>query len=217
MILVVPFHGARTNLYLGVILKKSLLATAVTSFVASFGLVVASAAFAQAPAKMLPLAAEAVILTATVDSVDIQKRIVTLKDASGNLAQMNVSKKINDLDKVKKGDVFVVEHAQAIAIGLVAAPKDAKPGVSGVRSVVIAGKGSAKPFEETTDTVFATVKITAIDAKTRVVTFTLPSGEKQKVKVDPSVLGLEKFKVGDDVIVEFIDDTAIGFVTPPKK
>ena len=198
-------------------MKKSLLATVVASLVASFGLVFASAAFAQAPAKMLPLAAEAVVLTATVDSVDVQKRIVVLKDANGNLLQMNVSKQINDLEKVKKGDVFVVEHAQAIAVGLVAAPKDAKPGVSGVRSVAIAGKGSAKPFEEITNTIFATVKITSIDVKTRVVTFTLPSGEKQRVKVDQAVLGLEKFKVGDDVMVEFVDDTAIGFVTPPKK
>jgi hypothetical protein len=206
-----------TNHYLGVILKKSLLATVVASLVASFGLVFASAAFAQAPAKMLPLAAEVVVLTATVDSVDAQKRIVVLKDANGNLLQMNVSKQINDLEKVKKGDVFVVEHAQAIAVGLVAAPKDAKPGVSGVRSVAIAGKGSAKPFEEITNTIFATVKITSIDVKTRVVTFTLPSGEKQRVKVDQAVLGLEKFKVGDDVMVEFVDDTAIGFVTPPKK
>ena len=193
-------------------MKKSLLAT----LVASLGLVVASSVFAQAPAKMMPLAAEAVVLTATVDSVDVKKRIVVLKDANGNLAQMNVSKQVNDLDKVKKGDLFVVEHAQAIAVGLVAAPKDAKPGVSGVRAVVISGKGSAKPFEETTDTVYATVKITTIDAKTRIVTFTLPSGEKQRVKVDQSVLGLEKFKAGDDILVEFVDDTVIGFVTAKK-
>ncbi|MBU3561672.1 hypothetical protein [Polynucleobacter hallstattensis] len=193
-------------------MKKSLLAT----LVASLSLIAASSVFAQAPAKMLPLAAEAVVLTATVDSVDVKKRIVVLKDANGNLAQMNVSKQVNDLDKVKKGDLFVVEHAQAIAVGLVVAPKDAKPGISGVRAVVISGKGSAKPFEETTDTVYATVKISTIDAKTRVVTFTLPSGEKQRVKVDQSVLGLEKFKAGDDVMVEFVDDTAIGFVTPKK-
>ncbi|WP_114654364.1 hypothetical protein [Polynucleobacter necessarius] len=193
-------------------MKKSLLAT----LVASLGLVVASSTFAQAPAKMLPLATEAVVLTATVDSVDVKKRIVVLKDASGNLVQMNVSKQVNDLDKVKKGDMFVVEHAQAIAVSLVAALKGSKPRVSGVRSVVVAGKGSAKPFEETTDTVYATVKIGTIDAKSRVVTFTLPSGEKQKVKVDQSVLGLEKFKAGDDVMVEFVDDTAIGFVTPKK-
>ncbi|BDX21690.1 hypothetical protein TUM22923_10110 [Polynucleobacter sp. TUM22923] len=190
--------------------------TLLTTLIASLGLLAASSVYAQAPAKMLPLAAEAVVLTATVDSVDVKKRIVVLKDANGNFAQMNVAKSVNDLDKVKKGDLFVVEHAQAIAVGLVAVAKDVKPGVSGVRSVVISGKGSAKPFEETTDTVYATVKISTIDAKTRIVTFTLPSGEKQKVKVDPSVLGLEKFKAGDDVMVEFVDDTAIGFVTPKK-
>jgi hypothetical protein len=197
---------------LGVILKKSLLA----GLFATVGIACATSVFAQTPAKMLPLAAEVIVLSATVDSVDVKKRIVILKDANGNLAQMNVSKAINDLDKVKKGDVFLVEHAQAVAVGLTAAAKDAKPGVSGVRSVTIAGKGSAKPFEETTDTIYATVKISTIDQKTRIVTFTMPSGEKQKVKVDPAVLGLEKFKAGDDVIVEFVDDTAIGFVAPKK-
>lgn len=193
-------------------MKKSLLAT----LVATLGVVVAGSVFAQAPAKMLPLAAEVVVMTASVDSVDVKNRIVVLKDANGNMAQMNVGKQVNDLDKVKKGDLFVVEHAQAIAVGLVAAPKGAKPGISGVRSVVMSGKGSAKPFEETTDTIYATVKISTIDVKTRIVTFTLPSGEKQKVKVDQSVLGLEKFKAGDDVMVEFVDDTAIGFVAPKK-
>ena len=193
-------------------MKKSLLA----GLFAIVGITCAISVFAQTPAKMLPLAAEVIVLSATVDSVDVKKRIVILKDANGNLAQMNVSKAINDLDKVKKGDVFLVEHAQAVAVGLTAAAKDAKPGVSGVRSVTIAGKGSAKPFEETTDTIYATVKISTIDQKTRIVTFTMPSGEKQKVKVDPAVLGLEKFKAGDDVIVEFVDDTAIGFVTPKK-
>ena len=193
-------------------MKKSLLA----GLFATVGITCTTSVFAQTPAKMLPLAAEVIVLSATVDSVDVKKRIVILKDANGNLAQMNVSKAINDLDKVKKGDVFLVEHAQAVAVGLTAAAKDAKPGVSGVRSVTIAGKGSAKPFEETTDTIYTTVKISTIDQKTRIVTFTMPSGEKQKVKVDPAVLGLEKFKAGDDVIVEFVDDTAIGFVTPKK-
>jgi len=193
-------------------LKKTLIA----SLFASAGLVYAVSAVAQAPAKMMPLAAEAVVLNATVDSVDVKKRIVVLKDANGNLATMNVSKQINDLEKVKKGDIFLIEHAEAVAVGLTAAVKDAKPGVSGVRSITVAGKGSAKPFEETTDTVYATVKIASINQKTRKVTFIMPNGEKQQVKVDPSVLGLEKFKAGDDVMIEFVDDTAIGFVTPKK-
>ena len=198
-------------------MKKSLFANAVASLVASFGLVVSSAAVAQAPVNVQPVAAEVMVMTATVNSIDLKKRVVVLKDANGNLAEMNVSKQVNDLEKVKKGDLFVVEHAQAIAIGLTAAPKDANPGVSGVRKVIVSAKGSARPFEETIDTVFATVKISTIDIKTRVVTFAMPSGEMQKVKVDPSVLELDKFKAGDDVVVVFVDDTAIGFVTPPKK
>ena len=193
-------------------MKKTLIA----GLLATAGLVMASAVIAQVPAKMVPLAADAAVLTATVNSVDVKKRIVVLKDSNGNLAQMNVSKEVSDLEKVKKGDVFMIEHTQAIAVGLSAAGKDAKPGVSGVRSMTIAGKGSAKPFEEVTDTVYATVKISTIDAKSRVVTFTMPNGEKQKVKVDKSVLGLEKFKAGDDVMIEFVDDTALGFVTPKK-
>ena len=192
-------------------MKKS-----VYALFASIGLALSASASAQMPAKMVPLAADVMVLTATVDSVDMKTRVVTLKDANGNLAQMNVAKSVHDLGKVKKGDAFVVEHAQAIAVGLTAAGKDQKPGASGVHSVVMAGKGAAKPFEETQDTVYATVKISTIDYNSRVVTFTLPSGEKQKVKVAPSVLGLEKFKAGDDVMVEFVDDTAIGFVTPKK-
>lgn len=192
-------------------MKKS-----VYALFASIGLALSASASAQMPAKMVPLAADVMVLTATVDSVDMKNRVVTLKDANGNLAQMNVAKSVHDLGKVKKGDVFVVEHAQAIAVGLTAAGKDQKPGASGVHSVVMAGKGAAKPFEETQETVYATVKISTIDYNSRVVTFTLPSGEKQKVKVAPSVLGLEKFKAGDDVMVEFVDDTIITFETPKK-
>ncbi len=197
-------------------MKKIALITFCTAFAAT--------SFAQAPAKpaassvsMVPVAAEVVVMTSTVDSVDVKKRIVTLKDDKGNTATMTVGKQINDLEKVKKGDLFVVEYAQALAVGLAIAPKDAKPGVAGTRTITIAGKGSKKPFEEITDVIVATAKITSIDVAKRTAVLTLPSGEKQTVKVDQKVLGLDKFKVNDDVVVEYIDDMAIGFVTPPKK
>jgi hypothetical protein len=48
------------------------------------------------------------------------------------------------------------------------------------------------------------------------VTFTWPSGEKQRVYVDKSVVGLEKFKAGDDVMIEFVDDTIMTFAAPAK-
>ena len=182
----------------------------------TFSLIAASSLYAQTPAKMLPLVAGVEVMTAFVLDVDLQNRTIELKDTSGNLSQMKVSKQVNDLDKVKKGDVFVVESAQSIAVGLVAAPKGQKPGVSSVRSVTISAKGSAKPFEEITDTVFATIKIDSIDSKKRIVTFIWPSGEKQRVKVDKSVLGLDMFKAGDDAMIEFVDDTIMTFAAPAK-
>jgi len=182
----------------------------------TFSLIAASSIYAQTPAKMLPLVAGVEVMTAFVLDVDLQNRTIELKDTSGNLSQMKVSKQVNDLDKVKKGDVFVVESAQSIAVGLVAAPKGQKPGVSSVRSVTISAKGSAKPFEEITDTVFATIKIDSIDSKKRIVTFIWPSGEKQRVKVDKSVLGLDMFKAGDDAMIEFVDDTIMTFAAPAK-
>jgi hypothetical protein len=193
-------------------LKKSL----IVILFSAFSLIAASSIYAQTPAKMLPLVAEVEVMTAFVVDVDLQNRTIELKDTSGNLYQMKVSKQVNDLDKVKKGDVFVVESAQSIAVGLVAAPKGQKPGVSSARSVTVSAKGSAKPFEEITDTVFATLKINTIDSKKRTVTFIWPSGERQKVKVDKSVLGLENFKAGDDVMIEFVDDTIIAFTAPAK-
>ena len=190
--------------------------TSVAILFSAFSLIAASSIYAQTPAKMLPLVAEVEVMTAFVVDVDLQNRTIELKDTSGNLYQMKVSKQVNDLDKVKKGDVFVVESAQSIAVGLVAAPKGQKPGVSSARSVTVSAKGSAKPFEEITDTVFATLKINTIDSKKRTVTFIWPSGERQKVKVDKSVLGLENFKAGDDVMIEFVDDTIIAFTAPAK-
>jgi hypothetical protein len=193
-------------------LKKS----SIVILFSAFSLIAASPVYAQTPAKMLPLVAEVTVITAFVIDVDLQNRSIELKDTSGNLLQMKVSKQVNNLDKVKKGDVFIVESAGSIAVGLVAAPKGQKPGVTSARSVTISAKGSAKPFEEITDTVFATLKIDTIDSKKRIVTFIWPSGEKQVVKVDKSVLGLEKFKAGDDVLIEFVDDTIITFTTPAK-
>jgi hypothetical protein len=193
-------------------LKKS----SIVILFSAFSLIAASSIYAQTPAKMLPLVAEVEVMTAFVVDVDLQNRTIELKDTSGNLYQMKVSKQVNDLDKVKKGDVFVVESAQSIAVGLVAAPKGQKPGVSSARSVTVSAKRSAKPFEEITDTVFATLKINTIDSKKRTVTFIWPSGERQKVKVDKSVLGLENFKAGDDVMIEFVDDTIIAFTAPAK-
>jgi len=179
----------------------------------------APAPVAEKPAavKLAPVAAQVTVVTATVDSVDVQNRTVVLKDAKGNLVPMKVAKSVNDLQNVKKGDTFVVQYTQAVAVGLVKAPKGATPSVSEAHTVSVAGdKPNAEPFAEETDTVYATAKIVNINAKKQTAVLALPSGKKITVKIDKRITDLKNFKVGNEVVVEYVQDLAVGFVRPQK-
>jgi hypothetical protein len=198
-------------------MKKSLLLAALLA-TAGLNVQAQTAAPAAAPAaQVVPVAAEVTVMTATVDSVNAKTRTVMLKNDQGQLAPMTVGKSVANFNKIKKGDTFVVEYAQAVAVGLVAAPKGTQPGVTATRTVKVQDQANKKPFAEEIDTVTATAVIKSIDAKARTAELTTPDGKTTKVKVDKAVLGLEDFKVGDDVLVEYVQDMAVGFVATPKK
>lgn len=203
-------------------MKKSLvlaalLATAGITAQAQTAAPAAKPAAAAQSGQVVPVAAEVTVLTATVDSVDAKTRTVVLKNDQGQLAPMKVGKDVPNFGKIKKGDIFVVEYAQAVAVGLVAAPKGTQPGVSATRTVKVQDQANKKPFAEEIDTIYATAKIQSIDTKARTAVLSTPDGKNLKVKVDKAVLGLENFKVGDEVLVEYVQDMAVGFVAPAKK
>ena len=198
-------------------MKKSLLLAALLA-TAGLNVQAQTAAPAAAPAaEVAPVAAEVTIMTATVDSVNAKTRTVMLKNDQGQLAPMTVGKSVTNFNKIKKGDTFVVEYAQAVVVGLVAAPKGTQPSVTGTRTVKVQDQSNKKPFAEEIDTIKATAVIKSINAKARTAEITMPDGKVNKVKVDKAVLGLENFKVGDDVVVEYVQDMAVGFVATPKK
>ncbi|NCW89180.1 MAG: hypothetical protein EBV73_01260 [Rhodocyclales bacterium] len=198
-------------------MKKSLLLAALLA-TAGLNVQAQTAAPAAAPAaEVAPVAAEVTVMTATVDSVNAKTRTVMLKNDQGQLAPMTVGKSVTNFNKIKKGDTFVVEYAQAVVVGLVAAPKGAQPSVTGTRTVKVQDQSNKKPFAEEIDTIKATAVIKSINAKARTAEITMPDGKVNKVKVDKAVLGLENFKVGDDVVVEYVQDMAVGFVATPKK
>lgn len=198
-------------------MKKSFL---IAALLATAGLVQAQTAApaAQSSAnKVVPVAAEVTVLTATVDSVDANTRTVVLKNDQGQTASMKVGKDVTNFANIKKGDIFVVEYAQAVAVGLTLATKADKPGVAATRTMKVQDAANKKPFAEEIDTIVETAKIKSINAKQRTAVLTMPNGKTMKVKVDKAVLGLEKFKVGDEVVIEYVQDMAIGFVAPTAK
>lgn len=195
-------------------MKKHFLSTLVCAAL-GIGAVSLDAA-AQAPG-LAPVVADISVITATVDAIDPVARTVTLKDASGNTAVLSVPKAVKSFDTIKKGDTFVVEYAEAMAVGLALAPKGTQPGTSVMRKVSVSANGVQRPFAEEVDTSFTSAKITYINAAARLAVLQPANGKAIRVKVDKQILDLEKFKVGDEVIVEIVTDLVIGFAPPVGK
>jgi Cu/Ag efflux protein CusF len=150
--------------------------------------------------------------TATVEAVDLDKRIVTLKGEKGNVFDLKVGEEAKNLPQVKVGDRVTVQYYESLAFEVT------KPG-DAVAAGTTAGVASAKPGEKPAaiaagqTTITATVE--AIDAKKHYVTLKGPDGKTKEIKVkDPK--NLVNVKVGDQVAITYTEAFAIE-VTPAKK
>src|SRR6476646_3583509 len=66
-----------------------------------------------------PVGAEQTISTeATVESINKDKREVTLKQADGSKTTIKVPEAVRNLDQVKVGDKLKVKYSEAIALGI---------------------------------------------------------------------------------------------------
>jgi Cu/Ag efflux protein CusF len=158
--------------------------------------------------------AQKVTVTATVEDIDLAKRIVTLKDEDGKISDIQVGKQVRNLAQVKKGDTVVATYREAVAYE-VFKPGQTQPG--GAEGVVA---GRAKPGQmpaggmAEVSTVTATIE--AIDKANSKVTLKGPEGHEVTVEVkDPTKL--EGVNVGDLVQLTYTKALAISVHRAPKK
>ena len=80
------------------------------------------AAVAVAPKGQKPAAVmvETVEVTATVEAVDYEKRLLTLKGPEGNTRTIKVDPAVKRRKEVKKGDQIVARHTEGVAISVIA-------------------------------------------------------------------------------------------------
>lgn len=76
------------------------------------------AAVAVAPRGEKPgiAAADTVVITATVENINYDSRMVTLRGPEGKSKTLRVHERAPDMEKVKVGDQVVVRHTVAVAI-----------------------------------------------------------------------------------------------------
>jgi len=153
-------------------------------------------------------------VTATVESVDLSKRLVTLKGPDGQLVTVHADERVKNLPQVRKGDQVAVTYYESIAYELLK-PGEGKPGVASSGDVVTAAPGQ-KPAAAGAQVTTVTATISAIDKQTQHVTLRGPDGNTVAVKVkDPT--RLDKVKVGDLVQITYTEAVAVSVEPAAKK
>jgi len=179
----------------------------ILSVAAAAALIGATPVQAQPKAAMAGAEVEALV---TVVSVDKQKRTVTFRGPRGNEVELQVPPEAQNLDQVKKGSVFRIKYAEAIAI---AVTRGGAPSKGDEQSIQVAKKG-ANPGGTATRTRHVSGVVEAIDLKTRYVSLRGPE-RSVSLQVGDDVK-LEELKVGDRISIAYTQGLALEMVPQPK-
>jgi hypothetical protein len=157
-------------------------------------------------------------VSATVESIDLDKRLVGLR-AGDRSTTVQVSPDVRNLAQVKVGDQVVVEYYQGLAAQF------RKKGESQTVGKVDAATGTAQmpqggqPGAAVGNMVTTTVVIEAVDRSTNSVTFTGPAGKTRTVDVkDPKAQKfISTLKKGDEVELTYTEALAVTVEPQQKK
>jgi preprotein translocase subunit YajC len=158
-------------------------------------------------------AGEAVVIQATVQSVDRAKREVTLKKEDGTVATIKVPERARNFDQIKAGDVVTAAYTESVAVAV--RKSDEPPSATGRESVERSAPGQ-KPGIEKTSTVQMSATIEKIDRDKRQLTLKGPEGKTRTVKVPEDMKRFDELKEGDQVVVTATESIAIE-VTKPQQ
>ncbi len=144
-------------------------------------------------------------LTATVKGVDAPNRVLIL-DVKGQTQNVKVGPGVKRFDEIAAGDTITIQVEQGLLLEYQPA------GSETVEPTAVAGGARAAadqaPGGAAAAGIQATVTVTAIDLKNRMVVFQGPQGGVYQVKAGPKVQ-LEKLKVGDKLLATYAEAVAI--------
>jgi hypothetical protein len=190
-------------------------------FVSSIALFAFAAASAQSsapinrgpPVEMKPsgtpgkaIAARTLRVTATVYTIDVASRMLTLQHDMGGTERLKVGPEVKNLDKFAVGDTVIVDYEQGLALELQPGGSEFVPPTS-IATGAPADKDPAA-VASAGQAVKSTVTVTAINVAKRLVTIQTPGGVVFRVKAGPKVQ-IDKLKVGDRLLGTYVEAVAI--------
>jgi len=149
--------------------------------------------------------------SATVESLDLSTRMATLKDQDGKLHTFKVRDEVQNLDKVRVGDIVDAEVVEAYAI-YVRKSSEAPYAAETVDTEY--GLESGLPTKTTVASIEVTALVKAVDYDKRTLSLENASGEIVSVKVPDAVKKLRNIKVGDEVVTRYTQNTIYSVRKP---
>src|SRR6516165_5328359 len=164
------------------------------------GLVLALSLPSWAQTRTLPT--QTTTLSGTVETIDLQKRMVNIKTPDGEFQTVDVPPGAKRFDELKVGDKVSITYNNTVSARL--KPPGEAP-VNTATGSTTAGQGE-RPGGTAAVERTMTATISAIDKNASSITFTGPNGWKYSRRVvDPTLL--DKVKVGD--LVDITWDTNV--------
>jgi len=152
-------------------------------------------------------------MTATVQAIDLQNRIVTLKGPKGEVRDIKVGEEAVNLPQLKVGDLVTVKYYESLAVEVI------KPGTvagSGEKQAIVRAKPGETPGGMAARQSTVTATVTAIDKKKGTVSLKGPNGKTVIAKAEEPK-NLDKIKVGDELMITYTEALAISVEKAKKK
>ena len=157
-----------------------------------------------------------VTVTASVESVNLTNREVTLKGPLGNSVTFTVDERVKRLNEVKVGDQVQADYYVSFAAEL------RKPTADEKKNPIVVLEGAAKAPPGTSPAAgglrrFKVVTtIEGLDRPTQTITVKGPLGNYLTARVaDPA--NLTKMRIGENIVVTYTEALAISLVKVEKK
>jgi len=155
-----------------------------------------------------PVTESAVVeMTATIEAIDHDNRVITLKDKDGNTESILAGPQMKRFDELKVGQTVTFRYHESVALQIRKPGEAAAPTAAG-KETLVRGQG-AKPSATVSRQDTATVTVKSIDTKVPSVTVATEEGHVLSMKVNDRK-NLEGVKVGDRVEITYTAALAIA-------
>lgn len=152
-----------------------------------------------------------VVMTATIQALNVKERIVVLADDEGNVRVVEVIPEVENFDQLAIGDIVTSEFYESVALQI--AEPDAKPMETEGITVVSAPRG-AKPGVVKIKIISEIVEVVGVNRKYNILRYRAPGKQVAILKVDPKVSTMTNLKPGKKILVTRTEAVAISVDKP---